>query len=271
MNILKVSLLVAFLCIISLGVIKAQDNVTDVSPGDRVEALSEPSNSTQEVLEIGTLRFYNDETEFNEICSGLALEDFEDTNAPPNSSVGCPEPLNSQSNDACYSPGALIPGFSITTRNAITPGSEIVTVTPPLLGLINVAVGANTVFDDTIITFTEMANSAGLLLVGALGDTTVEIEVYGINNTLLGSTIVDVIGVNGVFIGIESTQSLIERIELIETGISNAELLYDLSFGLCDFSNTRPIPTLSEWGLIAMAGLIGIVGFFAIHRRNAKA
>ena len=29
----------------------------------------------------------------------------------------------------------------------------------------------------------------------------------------------------------------------------------------------RPIPTLSEWGLIAMAGLLGIVGFVAIRRK----
>lgn len=33
--------------------------------------------------------------------------------------------------------------------------------------------------------------------------------------------------------------------------------------------NQRPIPTMSEWGLIAMAGLIGIVGFIAVRRRAA--
>ena len=33
----------------------------------------------------------------------------------------------------------------------------------------------------------------------------------------------------------------------------------------------RNIPTLSEWGLIAMAGLLGIVGFIAIRRRYASA
>lgn len=29
----------------------------------------------------------------------------------------------------------------------------------------------------------------------------------------------------------------------------------------------RPIPTLSQWGMIAMAGLIGIVGFIAVRKR----
>jgi len=33
----------------------------------------------------------------------------------------------------------------------------------------------------------------------------------------------------------------------------------------------RPIPTLSEWGLIAMAGVLGIVGFMVLRRRKVTA
>jgi hypothetical protein len=40
----------------------------------------------------------------------------------------------------------------------------------------------------------------------------------------------------------------------------------------CTFTNvklvTTPIPTLSEWGLIAMAGILGLVGFMVIRRRK---
>jgi hypothetical protein len=32
-----------------------------------------------------------------------------------------------------------------------------------------------------------------------------------------------------------------------------------------------PIPTLSEWGLIAMAGVLGIVGYIIIRRRRVSA
>jgi len=32
-----------------------------------------------------------------------------------------------------------------------------------------------------------------------------------------------------------------------------------------------PIPTISEWGLLAMAGVLGIVGFMVIRRRKATA
>jgi hypothetical protein len=43
--------------------------------------------------------------------------------------------------------------------------------------------------------------------------------------------------------------------------------------GLCSglISNPSPIPTLSEWGLIAMAGVLGIVGYIIIRRRRVSA
>jgi len=42
----------------------------------------------------------------------------------------------------------------------------------------------------------------------------------------------------------------------------------------CTYTNNRipaDIPTLSEWGLITMAGVLGIVGFMVIRRRKATA
>jgi hypothetical protein len=42
----------------------------------------------------------------------------------------------------------------------------------------------------------------------------------------------------------------------------------------CTFTNVKlvtNIPTLSEWGLIAMAGILGIVGFMVIRRRKVTA
>ncbi len=42
-------------------------------------------------------------------------------------------------------------------------------------------------------------------------------------------------------------------------------------FGSCVSPVTSPIPTLSEWGLIAMAGVLGIVGFMVIRRRKVSA
>ena len=42
----------------------------------------------------------------------------------------------------------------------------------------------------------------------------------------------------------------------------------------CTFNNVRnpgQIPTLSEWGLIAMAGLMGFVGFMVVMRKRKAA
>lgn len=42
----------------------------------------------------------------------------------------------------------------------------------------------------------------------------------------------------------------------------------------CTFSNflaSRPIPTLSEWGLIAMAGVLALAGFLVLRRRKLTA
>ncbi len=39
-------------------------------------------------------------------------------------------------------------------------------------------------------------------------------------------------------------------------------------FSLGD-SDVRNVPTLTEWGLIAMAGLIGFIGLLALKRRKA--
>ncbi|GJM15008.1 MAG: hypothetical protein DHS20C13_03350 [Thermodesulfobacteriota bacterium] len=44
--------------------------------------------------------------------------------------------------------------------------------------------------------------------------------------------------------------------------------------GICTFKNSitpRNVPTLSEWGLIAMAAVLGIVGFMAMRRRKVTA
>jgi len=59
--------------------------------------------------------------------------------------------------------------------------------------------------------------------------------------------------------------------------VPQAESLYDKDdddsiggFRLIEGGNL-PIPTLSEWGLIAMAGVLGIVGFLVMRRRKVSA
>jgi len=44
----------------------------------------------------------------------------------------------------------------------------------------------------------------------------------------------------------------------------------DEGTGQCVRATTN-VPTLSEWGLIAMAGVLGVVGFMVIRRKRATA
>jgi hypothetical protein len=54
------------------------------------------------------------------------------------------------------------------------------------------------------------------------------------------------------------------------TANSFTAICADNGFGTCTFINQRvtDIPTLSEWGLIAMAGILGIAGFILVVRRR---
>lgn len=65
-------------------------------------------------------------------------------------------------------------------------------------------------------------------------------------------------------------------VQLLEDGTGVIVECLDDDEGSCTFTNTRVIeprdvPTLSEWGLIAMAGVLGIIGFMVMRRRKAVA
>jgi len=65
------------------------------------------------------------------------------------------------------------------------------------------------------------------------------------------------------FLGFESAQKFDTIV------IEFAGFLFDSLF--VPDQKLRPIPTLSEWGLIVMAGILGIVGFMVIRRRKLTA
>ena len=39
----------------------------------------------------------------------------------------------------------------------------------------------------------------------------------------------------------------------------------------CNLKQINPIPTLSDWGLVAMAAILGVAGYFVVRRRKAAA
>jgi len=51
----------------------------------------------------------------------------------------------------------------------------------------------------------------------------------------------------------------------------NPDMNSEIYLANCFDLDDRVIPTLSEWGLIAMAGVLGIIGLLAMRRRKVTA
>ena len=94
----------------------------------------------------------------------------------------------------------------------------------------------------------------------------------------------------GVFIGVGQSEGVTEIVpagwELVDIECSGVGVvivpiengreftcLKIFDTASCTFRNQGPsnVPTLSKWGLIAMAGILGIVGFMVIRRRKVAA
>ncbi len=93
------------------------------------------------------------------------------------------------------------------------------------------------------------------------------------------------------FLGIESSVSVTEIVpegwELVDIDCSGVGVVIEpiengrdftclkiFDTASCTFRNEGPppsVPTLSQWGLIALAGILGIVGFMVIRRRKVTA
>lgn len=218
--------------------------------------------------------FFSDPLTFNQSCEDLAFEDFDDTNIDPDSELSCPGPFNSLTNNDCYSDGALVEGFSLSVLEGEM--FDLVVITPPLFGLITTAAGPDTLKDGTEINFDPPQSGVGLSIVTPLSSGILTVEVYGPDDALLATTDLNMEQNNeGVFLGV-TTEDTITRIALNNNGQNLGELLYEIQFGNCGISLSGPnitstVPTLSEWWLIAMASILGIIGFMVMRRRKVPA
>jgi len=100
--------------------------------------------------------------------------------------------------------------------------------------------------------------------------------------TLIGETgIGDISGLtfdsqtNTLYAALNSTDP--DQLFIINTSTGEATEVGDIGFNKvnslasCTTRQASNVPTLSEWGLIAMAGMLGIVGFMVIRRRRVTA
>ena len=206
----------------------------------------------------GGLTFYTDRATFQADNPLLVLETYAATNAA--GIVSCPDPFNSSSNDACFSPGAIVDGVEVDNLG-VPPDDLNVVIPVGALGNASVLVGPNTFVTDAIISHNDPAvpvYATGVDFVCPLTAGTVNVDIYDTTGGLLGSDS-SPCGAGGNFWGVASD----DQIGSIETFDDDGELYANIEFGM------GAVPTMSEWGMILLVTiLLGISTLFVYRRRS---
>jgi len=218
--------------------------------------------------------FTDDRDQFLAENPGLEHQDFLNGNVPsPGVFNECSPPENARSNDACFSMGDILPFIEFNQdpfsfNGILLMGANVFGFAgnPPAV-LTN-----NTYLASFEILFLPGVKTVGMDIGCARSDSlcteSVEVLVFGLNG-LLGSTVITVTNNFDTFLGITSSERIIE-IAITDTDTITPDVRGVLNVWF--EPETNAIPTLSEWGMIAAAAGMGLVGvFFAVRRRAVKA
>jgi len=197
-------------------------------------------------------------------------------------SAGIGMPISVDWNDTTTSPGVL-DGITVTLDDALSLNTDAADLTGPDYAAAPLTANTETADYEAksnwTATFSQPVDNLLLYIVFWRGDASgVNPAIYtfdqpftvlsGLGNATVsgGNTVLSIpddVTANGIlqFTGPVTSLSVVTNVPT-----SSAQLL---TFGL--ILSPQPIPTLSEWGLIAMAAVLGIVGFMVIRRRKVAA
>jgi hypothetical protein len=171
-----------------------------------------------------SLSFYTDRATFDSDYPGLPNEDFEEATVLPGGVSPCDTPINSQSDDSCFSPGDIVPGVDIQDNPSY---SNMAALGPGFFGNPSKVVGPAAFADFLEIVFTTNETyAAGMLILSNVAGVPVPIEIYSSDGALLGTSSVTP-SATGVFWGVGSDQA-IGRI-LFQS--PDVDMVDDLAFG----------------------------------------
>ena len=222
--------------------------------------------------------FSTDEARFISTNPNLAFQDFLGTFVAPDDLLLCLAPANSASDDDCFSPGQILPGIEFTIKPRRPERVELIVVGSDFDGNNNPTnpLIANQFPSGLDILFTApdinaVGITAGCLLEGdPCTPRNMVVSVYG-ENGLLGSTVIMVSDSFDTFLGINTKKPIVEILLEQEDEspiLTFQEGVLNVRFGTREFTG---IPTLSEWGMIAAAAGLGLIGLFAVRRRMVRA
>lgn len=214
----------------------------------------------------GTASVFTDRPSFDAAAGTLPLEDFEGGATSAGSVNTCTEPVSSASNDVCFAPGDLIPGFQITSSD----GGGVVVLGDGFIGQPSAVVGANAFSAFTTVTFAAIDVNAVAFdaIAGSGGSLDVEIRVFDGGGTLADTITLNTAADNvSEFFGIVAPGP-ISRVEIENTG-DGGELFDNLAFGF-GAPESQPVPALSTIGLTIGAVLLLILAAFSLRKRGRQ-
>jgi subtilisin-like proprotein convertase family protein len=142
---------------------------------------------------VGGPVYYTDRATFEADNPGLPVEDWEDTLVAPGAIAGCPAPFDASTSNACFAPGAVLPGLAVQDNplNDTGGGSPdgLVALGVGFAGSASDQVAANTFIDSFELLFDPPVTAVGGELVHYLGASqTINITIFDENDVQIGST-----------------------------------------------------------------------------------
>lgn len=190
------------------------------------------------------LTIYDSRAEFDVAAPGLPLEDFEGANTE--TFLGCPGPFNSETDNGCFSPGAILEGISIQALI----NDQMGVLRPPIAGVTKTAIGTAWWADTPEISFPEGDVSAvGLeLLAPQGGPAPVTVQLFASDGSQIGSLNAQTGIFEGVFWGVISPVP-ISRIEILSH--EDVGLLFThIAFGTVEASSSVEVLVEVQQGSI---------------------
>ncbi len=223
---------------------------------------------------LAQVTFTSDQAQFLADNPGAASQGFRSHAIPADEFTNCNSPVNSRSNDECFTPGFILPGLDLTIN--LQDGIDLFVLfgpdyrgsgSPPNVLAASIV---NTTLD---VKFPVLGADAVGVLLGCLQsengscDTAMTVEVFGLDGEFLGQTVVQGRSLFNSFLGIESSAPIARVSIIVPAPSENVPGVTQVWFDLA----TRSIPTLSEWGMIAAAAGLMLAGvFFAVRRLRAS-
>lgn len=180
--------------------------------------------------------------------------------------------INSFSDDPCFNSGDILPGLELFS-NPTFASFSLAGVNASGFGNPRKALGRQTDGQNEFIEITFLpagVSSAGVTTGCFDGEPPCNgvslFQVYGAGGVLLDEITIPVTGVLETFIGFDSTTP-VERVTVSDfQGNATFEAITEVRYEL----RVNPIPTLSEWGMIAAAAGLGLVGVWFVARRRVS-